>query len=136
MQDAVAEYCSASLARDIDRLMTTLAPDAEVVSPLSGRMVFRGRDDVRALLDGVYSTIGQWSWGPQLGDGPSRLVVGEGRVAGLRLDDAMLFELDRDGLIRRVRPHLRPWLGTTAFALILGPRLATRPGILLRALRG
>jgi len=57
MEDSVATYCAASVARDIDRLMTTLAPDCEVVSPLSGRMVFRGHDDVRTLLDGVYGTL-------------------------------------------------------------------------------
>jgi hypothetical protein len=128
MDDSVATYCEASVQRDIDRLMTTLTPDCEVVSPLSGRMVFRGQDDVRTLLDGVYGTLRAWSWGRQTGDGTTRLVIGEGRVAGLRLDDAMVFELADDGLIRQVRPHLRPWLATTLFALSLGPRIARRPG--------
>ena len=136
MEDSIATYCSASVARDIDLLMTTLTPDVELVSPLSGRMVFRGQEDVRTLLDGVYGTLGDWSWGPPVGTGPSRLVIGSGHVAGLRLDDAMVFELDDAGLIKRVRPHLRPWLATSAFALALGPRLAGRPGVLLRALRG
>jgi hypothetical protein len=33
-------------------LVETLAPDAEVISPISGRMVFRGHDDWRALRSG------------------------------------------------------------------------------------
>jgi hypothetical protein len=42
----------------------------------------------------------------------------------------------RDGLIRRIRPHLRPWLATTLFALLLGPKVVRHPGVVLRACRG
>ena len=41
--EAIARYCAASSAGDLEALMATLAADAELVSPLSGRMVFRGR---------------------------------------------------------------------------------------------
>ena len=134
--DAVTRYCEASIANDIDRLLETLAPDIEVVSPLSGRLVFRGHDDVGVLLAGVYRTLRDWRWGNQVGNGDERVVIGRGRIAGLPLDDAMLFELGTDGRIRRIRPHLRPWLGTTAFALILGCKLARYPSIIQRALSG
>jgi hypothetical protein len=133
---AVTRYCEASIANDIDGLLDTLGPDAELVSPLSGRMVFRGRDDLRVLLGGVYGALNDWRWGPQAGDGDTRFVIGRGRVAGLPLDDAMVFELGDDGHIRRVRPHLRPWLGTTVFALVLGTKMARHPGVIWRALRG
>jgi hypothetical protein len=43
--------------------------------------------------------------------------------------------LSGNGRIRRIRPHLRPWLGLTGFALLVGPRLARHPGVILRALR-
>jgi hypothetical protein len=135
-QDAVATYCAASAARDIERLIGTLAPDAEIVSPLSGRMIFRGREDAGVLLDAVYSTVQGLSWGEQVGGGASRVVIGTARVAGLRLDDAMVFELADDGSIRRVRPHLRPWLAVTAFALQVAARMLRHPAVLLRALRG
>ena len=46
------------------------------------------------------------------------MAISEGRLAGLRLDDAMVFDLTDDGRIRRIRPHLRPWLATTIFALV------------------
>jgi hypothetical protein len=41
-----------------------------------------------------------------------------------------------DGRIRRISPHLRPWLALTLFALVLGPQAARRPGMIRRALRG
>jgi hypothetical protein len=135
VDDAVASYCAASQANDMDALAATFAADVELPSPLSGHLVFRGRDDVSFLLAQVYSTLGDVRWQQPIGTGSTRLAVAESRVAGLRLDDAMHFELDDSGLIRRIRPHLRPWLATTVFALLVGPKVARRPGVLLRALR-
>jgi hypothetical protein len=88
------------------------------------------------LLTAVYSTTQGLRWTHEFVDGDSRVLVGECRVGPLTLGDAMVLELDADGLIRRIRPHLRPWLALTLFALVLGPKLARRPGVVLRALRG
>jgi len=133
---AIAQYRAASEANDIDAVARTLAPAVELVSPLSGRLVFRGRDDVRALLGAVYATVRGLRWDTELGEDGTRLLMGTMRVGPFKLDDAMLFELGADGLIKRIRPHLRPWLATTFFALVLGPKVARRPGVVLRALRG
>ncbi|TGB44311.1 hypothetical protein [Mycolicibacterium peregrinum] len=67
--------------------------------------------------------------------GPLRVAVSEGRVAGVSITDALVLELDDNGQIRRLRPHLRPWLATTVFALLLGPKIARHPAVLRRALR-
>jgi SnoaL-like domain len=136
VDDAVARYCAASEAGDMAALMETLAPDAEVVSPISGRMVFRGRDDVRLLLGAVYGSLTGLRWTEAVGDGDVRVVLGDARVAGVRLTDAMVFELAADGRIRRVSPHLRPWLALTLFAAVLGPKVARHPAVVRRALRG
>jgi hypothetical protein len=72
--NAVARYRRASEANEIDGVMETLAPDVELVSPLSGRMVFRGTDDLPVLLAAVYDSrvglrwrheagnVGSWRW--------------------------------------------------------------------------
>jgi SnoaL-like domain len=135
MDDAVASYRAASEANDLDALMETIAPDAELVSPLSGRMVFRGHGDLRVLLGAVYSTLRDLRWEEELGDGKARVLMGRCRVGPLRMSDAMAFDLAEDGRIRRIRPHLRPWLATTLFALLLGPRVGRHPGAVMRALR-
>ena len=114
--------------------METLAPDAELVSPLSGRMVFRGERDLRVLLTAVYGSLRDLRWEPDLGSDHTRVMVGEARIGGAKLGDAMLFELADDGRIQRVRPHLRPWLGLTVFALVVGPKMARHPGVVRRAL--
>ena len=57
MDEAVARFCDASLSRDIDGMMATLAPGAELVSPVSGHLVFRGTEDLRLLLTAVYGGL-------------------------------------------------------------------------------
>jgi hypothetical protein len=135
MEDSVSRYCSASEAGDIDGVMAALASDVELVSPISGRMVFRGPDDVRLLMSAVYGTLSGLRWAPPIGEGERRVAVGEARVGPITMTDAMVFDLAPDGRIRRIRPHLRPWLALTLFALVLGPKVGRSPGVVWRALR-
>lgn len=135
MDDAIARYRAASEANDVEALMETLAPGAELVSPVSGRMVFRGEHDLRVLLRAVYGSLRGFRWNEEVGDAHTRVVIGAGRIGPAKLDDAMVFELDDDGLIYRIRPHLRPWLGLTTFVVVVAPRLARHPALIWRALR-
>jgi hypothetical protein len=50
-EENVERYCTASAASDVDGMVETLTPDAELVSPISGRTVFRRKRDLAALLD-------------------------------------------------------------------------------------
>ena len=136
MDDALQRYRVATEAGDIAGIMATLAPDAELVSPISGRMVFRGQEDVEHLLAAVYGSLGDLTWTRTVGEGEHRVALGSARLGPVRMTDAMVFELASDGRIRRIGPHLRPWLALTLFALILGPKVGRRPGVVLRALRG
>jgi SnoaL-like domain len=133
--DTVAEFCDATRAKDLDRIVSTLAPNAELLSPLSARMVFRGRDDLRVLLGAVYGGLSGLTWREVIGEGATRVAVSDAKIAGITITDAMVLELDDAGLIARIRPHLRPWLAITLFALLLGPKIARHPGVVLRALR-
>jgi hypothetical protein len=132
----MARYRRASDSADVEGVLDTLTPDIELASPISGRMVFRGRDDLRVLLGAVFASIEGLRWHEELGEGDLRVLVGEGRVGPLRITDAMVCELAEDGRIRRLAPHMRPWLALTLLALELGGRLARHPGVILRALRG
>jgi len=116
-------------------MVATLAPDAELVSPVSGKLLFRGTEDIHFLLAAVYGLLTDVRWDPDIGDDHMRVAVGGARVGGVRIGDAMVFELDEQGRIRRIRPHLRPWLALTVFSLMVAPRVARRPGVVLRALR-
>jgi hypothetical protein len=136
VDDVVTRYRVASEANDIDALLELFEPDAELVSPLSGRMVFRGREDLRVLLSAVYGSLRGWRWHEEVGDDTVRVVVGNGKIGPFKLGDSMVFELSSRGKIQRIRPYLRPWLGLTAFAVLVGPQLVRHPGVIARALRG
>jgi hypothetical protein len=135
MEDAVARYRAASEANDIDGLMATLAPGAELVSPLFASLVFRGEADLRVLLTAVYGSMDGLRWREEVGDGSMRVVLGDGRIGPFKLADAMVCELDEDGRILRIRPYLRPWLALTFLGLMLGPKMAFHPGTMIRAMR-
>jgi hypothetical protein len=134
VDDAVTRYCSATKSGDLDAMAATFASDVELPSPLFGRMTFRG-DDVRGILTVVYSVLRGVDWEAPVGDGATRLAVTHAKVLGMHIDDAMVFELDEEGKIRRIRPHLRPLAAITLFALAVVPHVATKPLMTLRALR-
>lgn len=115
--------------------MDTLAPDAELVSPLLTRGVFRGKKDVELLFTAVYGSLSELRWTDSIMDGNRGFMIAEARVGPFKLDDAMVVELDPDGRIQRLRPHLRPWLGTSWFALVVGAKLMRHPGVVWRAVR-
>jgi hypothetical protein len=136
MDDPIARYRRASEEGDIETLIETLAADVEVISPISGRMVFRGRDDARVLLGAVYGSLSGLRWTEAVGEGDRRVLVGEMRIGPLRMTDAMVFKLEPEGRISSISPHLRPWLALSLFAIVLGPKVARHPGIIRRALAG
>lgn len=94
----------------------------------------RGRDDLRVLLAAVYGGLNDLTWQEVIGQGSTRVAVSTARVAGVTVTDAMVIDLDDAGRIARIRPHLRPWLAITLFAVLLGPKIARHPGVVRRAL--
>ncbi|MFI1236583.1 nuclear transport factor 2 family protein [Nocardia salmonicida] len=133
--DSVARFRHATTTNDITALLDTLSEDAELASPVSGRLVFRGRNDLAPLLTLVYQAISDLRWTDTLGTGDTRVLLGEARFGPFRMTEAMVLDLDTDGRIRRMRPHLRPWLALTAVAVWLGPNLLRYPGAIRRAAR-
>lgn len=133
--DAVETFCAASVDGDIDALVGTLSPNAELVSPVSGRMVFAGRHDIGVLLAAVFGALRGLRWRQVPGSGDTRVAIAEARIMGVRLTDAMVVELDAEGYVARLRPHLRPWLALTLVAVALLPRIGRHPGVVVRALR-
>jgi hypothetical protein len=135
MADAVSRYQAGCETKNFDALADTLAPHVELLSPISGRMVFRGAADVSTLLAAVYGSLDQLNWREEIGEGAARVLVSEGRVFGVMVHDALILELTADGQIQRIRPHLRPWLALTLVFVRLFPAIARNPGIVLRALQ-
>lgn len=135
MTDHVATYLDASVRADTEALLGCLAADARLISPLVGGAVFTGEHDLRILLAAVYSSLAGLRWTERISQGRVHVIVGEARVLGRELTDAMILETDQQGRVLTIRPHLRPWTGLTAFAIALLPRLARHPGVIARSTR-
>jgi len=133
--DAVARFCAASVTNDVDGMMTALAPNAELVSPMFARTVVRGHDDLRVVLEVVFGGLRNLHWQEFIGDAQTRVAVGDARIFGLRIYDAMVIDLDDAGRIRRLRQHLRGWLPVTVRMLEVGLKLGRYPRLVGRALR-
>jgi SnoaL-like domain len=133
--DAVTQYEAASASGDIDALMKTLAPDAELISPIVANAVIRGHNDIRVVMKAVYTTVHDLKWREGFGDDHRVLMIGEAKVGPFRIGDAAIIELADDGSIRRIRPHLRPWLATTLFTLRVLLKVSRHPGVVRRSWR-
>lgn len=131
--EAIAAFRAAWEAGDLDRLVDTLAADVEFVSPLVARGVVRGKHDLRLLLGELLVGLSQVRWTGQIVDGDRGVLLAKGRMGPFGIDNAMVVELDRDGRIQRLSPHLRPYLATTWFGFAMSRRLARHPGLLWRA---
>ena len=89
----VARFREATEARDFDALMTTLAPDAALTSPASGRLVLRGHQDLRIPPAAAYGSLGRVRWTEHIGEGTRRVLLAEAAVGPFRMTAAMILEL-------------------------------------------
>ncbi|MGW4126378.1 nuclear transport factor 2 family protein [Nocardia sp. NPDC004711] len=131
--DVIARFCAATTTGDVDAVIGTLAADAELVSPLAGHAVFRGHDDLRVVFSILLPALTGFTWYHVVRGDSTAVAVAEARVLGVRIGDAMMIEQDTDGRIRRLTPHVRPWLGLTLLAVVLGPKLVRHPAVVRRA---
>jgi hypothetical protein len=90
--DAVAQYEAASAAADIDALMRTLAPDAELISPLVANGVIRGHKDIRVVLEAIYTSVHDLRWRERIGDDHVVVMIGEAKVGPFRIGDAAVVD--------------------------------------------
>ena len=62
--DVLERFCSAFAARDVDRVVELLAPDADVAVVTSEESLLRGREEVTAFLDRYVqgTTTYSWAW--------------------------------------------------------------------------
>jgi hypothetical protein len=134
-RDAFDEYRAASEANDLDKFVSTLSPDAALVSPLLAHGVIRGRNDLRILFTAVYGSLSGLRWSEEFREPDRCLMIAHARIGPFEIDDAMLLELDAEGRIRLLRPHLRPWVASTWFAVVVGLKVSRHPGLLWRAMR-
>lgn len=107
---------------------SALAEDVVLVSPLTDRFTFRGRDEVEDLLTSVFEVFTDIVYDVPIRAGDAFVLSGVGSVRGVRLEELQRHELNADGEIRRVTIVMRPLPAVTALLRELGPRVARAQG--------
>lgn len=135
-RDVLALYAKAGETSDADLVASLFAEDGTLRSPIFGRFVFRGRDDLRTLMSVVYRAVKDTQFTRRAREGRTAMLTGSSRVLGLRIEEAFAFDLDERGQIENVTVHIRPLPGLIALMLALSvPMTFRHPGVVLRAVR-
>lgn len=123
-----ARFRRAAEANDIGELLETLAPDVILHSPISDRLSFSGREEIRELLGSVFATISDIRYFADVGDEHTRALFYRAEVNGQPLEEATRIELDDDGQIREITLFFRPLPALATLTSALAPRVARRRG--------
>jgi len=125
---AIRTWRSAGESGDHRAALAALAEDVELISPITERFTFRGRDEVEVVLASVFSVVSGFRYVTEISEGRETLLVARARVRGVDLQEFQHLELDEDGLIHRITLAMRPLTAITALARELGPVLARAEG--------
>ncbi|MCX5115574.1 nuclear transport factor 2 family protein [Micromonospora sp. NBC_00362] len=126
--DAVAAWRTAGEAGDAAGAVAALSPDVTVVSPITEQFTFRGRQQVRTLLEVALAAIDDITYTDQVAEGRTVALFYEAQVGAVRLYEAQRLRLGADGLIKHITLYVRPLPALTLLMARLGPDLARRNG--------
>jgi hypothetical protein len=121
-------FREAAEAADVEALVATLSDDVVLHSPITERIKFNGRDQVRELMYSVFATVDGTSYFADVGDARTRVMFLRAGAAGQPFEEALRVELNDQQQIREITVFVRPLPGLTGFAAALVPRVARRRG--------
>lgn len=130
--ETTAAWRTASERGDADAAARCLADDVVVISPLTARFRFHGRDQVHAMLTAAFEVISDIRFHTEVGDAETRALFYNGRAGRQAIEEAQLLRLGPGGLILELTLFGRPLPGLTAVMADIGPRLLraqSRPGL-------
>ncbi|HWT95415.1 MAG TPA: nuclear transport factor 2 family protein [Solirubrobacteraceae bacterium] len=120
------ELVEAMMRKDAAAVASFLAEGVVLRSPISRRIVFRGRDQIRELFEVVYDLLDTAHVDAIVGEGDTRVLLLRASVGRLLIDEAMALRLDDRGRVTEMKLYVRAMPQLVTFAAILGPPLAAR----------
>jgi SnoaL-like protein len=121
-----AAFRAATDAADPDAVVACCSEDVTLKSPITDGFEFRGRAQLRDLMEDVFAVVGERRYSADVGDERTRVLKAHGRVGGVAIDETLFVTLADDGLIERIELFIRPLPGLITLAAELGPRVARR----------
>jgi hypothetical protein len=112
-------------ARDLDRLLRTLADDVIFYSPIIS-VPFRGKEEVGDLYAVLFETLGETTYTAGAAYPEGAMVSWRSEIRGTELEGTTRLRSNDQGLIEEITVTLRPFSGIAAFLRETGPPLARR----------
>lgn len=128
----ITAWCAAGEHGDAAAATACLAPDVELISPLTARFRFHGRDQVADVLTSAFEVIRDIRFHTEVGSDDTWALFYHGRTRREPVEEAQLLRLNADGLIRELTFFGRPLPALTEIMAGIGPRLLRRqrrPGL-------
>jgi hypothetical protein len=127
-ETSIAAWRAAGENRDVAAAVACLAPDVELISPLTAAFRFRGTAQLTDVLASAFEVITEIRYHTEVADGGTVALFYHGRAGREVFEEAQLLRLDAGGLIRELTFFGRPLPGLTAVMKGIGPRLLRRQG--------
>jgi hypothetical protein len=121
-----ATWRAAGEAHDLDLAASCLAEDVQIISPLTAKFRFRGRDQARDMLAAAFDVIDTIRYHTELGDQSARALFFHGRCRQQEFEEAQLLRFNAEGRIVEVTLFGRPLPGLTAVMAAIGPVMLKR----------
>ncbi|MDR6868035.1 hypothetical protein J2Y69_002643 [Microbacterium resistens] len=128
MNAALETWKRGGIAADADLAVEAVSAGVVLISPLTDRFAFRGREEVRGILHAAFAVLDGISYDGQFSDGTEAVLFATARIGDRSLSECQRIRFDEDGLIDEVTLMMRPLPAATAFARALGPVLARQQG--------
>ena len=126
-------FAEAWRSRDLDQLVSALAPDVTLHSPLLSTP-FHGRQVARDLYSVLFSAFGRMEIVDRSRTGDTEIVVWRGELRGRVVEGVDVLRHRPQGDIGEMRVLMRPLAAIGLFASVTGPPFARRRGVLPWAL--
>lgn len=113
-------------SRSLPAIIDAFAPDADFRSPLTGRLVFKGSEQIGALSAVILDVFEDFRYTDELVAGETGFLAWNARIDGQDIQGIDLMRLDPDGKIREFTVFFRPLPAAAAALRALGAGLGRR----------
>jgi hypothetical protein len=112
--------------RDTRAVVDAFAADAEFHSPLTGKLTFKGHEQIAALADIILDVFEDFRYTDEIMGDEDGFLVGRAKVDGLEIEFVDHLRFDRDGRIAEITVFFRPLPAAATALRRIGARLGRR----------
>ena len=121
-------------ARNAEAIVDAFAPDAVFHSPLTGKLAFKGREQIAALTNIILDVLTDFRYTDELLGENSGILVSRAKVDGIDIEMVDHIRFGSDGKIQEFTVFMRPLPAATAALRLIGAGLGRRKSLARAAL--